>query len=273
MRTLLSFLLLSSSCLAQLDFSIPTEVTKTQAIVGLQEPKIAGDMVITKSAKNVKIKDISLLDIKSEAAIINVKASDVKRNPVEVSKLSRTQFAVVNDVDVWVQVTAIDFDKKIFVDETKVLKATNPTPTPQPDVPTPTPTPVVPNDQFDNMGQKVAELSKGLADNRVISKLYSDLAKELRSTPAMTVTEANTKLKNGLIAIPNFETNYGKVRDFLNTDITKRWPMSKGVLADYWEAISKGFVFTANSIPTAQCQCDVGGTPCQCTNCTCGEFK
>jgi hypothetical protein len=272
MKTLLSFLLLTSTCFAQLDFSIPTTVTKSQAVIGIEEPKIAGNMVITKSAKNLKVKEIALLDIKSEAAIINVKASDSKRNPVEVSKLERTQFAIVNDVDVWVQVTAIDFDKKIFVDETKVLKATTP-PVPEPDKPepdVPKPNPTVPTDQFDNIGQRVDALTKGLTNNRVISKLYSDLAKELRDTPVMTVTEANVKLKNGLLALPNFEADYGKVRDLINTDITKRWPMSKGVLADYWEAISKGFTSPATSQPTEQCQCNAGGTPCTCVNCNCG---
>lgn len=277
MRTILLFLALSASCLGQLDITLPIKVTKQQAVFGLSEPVVAGEMVITKSAKDVKIKEIAVLDITSEAAIINVKASNKDRSSVQVAKLSRNTFAVENATDVWVRITAIDFDKKIYVDEERLVKASTPDPDvpgPQPKPDDPKPNPTVPTDEFDNIGQRVAALVNGLSQNKEIAKIYLEASKELRTNPAITVTEANTKLRVALLALPeNFETKYGKVRDLINSDITKRWPMSKGVLADYWEAISKGFNPVSTKLintPTEDCMCNAGGTPCTCTNCNCG---
>lgn len=276
MKTLLIFLILTVSCFGQFDLAIPVNITKQQAIFGLESPVVAGDMVITKSAKDVKIKEIAVLDITSEAAILNVKASNKDRTAIQVAKLSRNTFAVDNTTDVWVRITAIDFDKKIYIDEERLVKASTP---PEPDVPNPkpdepTPNPTVPTDQFDNIGQRVAALTKGLSQNKDIAKIYQTLATELRTNPTLTVTEANTKLKTAISDLPeNFDTNYSKVRDLINSDITKRWPMSKGVLADYWEAISKGFNLSSIkliSTPTEDCMCNAGGTPCTCADCDCG---
>jgi hypothetical protein len=142
-------------------------------------------------------------------------------------------------------VVCIDFPKNIYTDEEIDFQiGPAPAPEPDPDVPPPVPpTPDVPPDVYDNIGQRVAQWTKGLPANAAIGAIYLKHAKLLRGGDLnSTITEQGAKLKAELNATPGY-TQYTTFATNLNADLSQRWaarPLGKGELADYWTFIALG---------------------------------
>lgn len=231
MRTLLFLLLLSTSTFAQ------TIITKNETVVsGLSEIRQFGEFLVANNTSQIKLVPAATVEIKTEAANVTVRFSDKERNNVPFVKVSDRQYLLTTPGKIWIDAFCIDFPKNIVVIEQAVVEIGPPAPPPLPPGPTPGP---VPTDAFDNIGQRVAEWTKGLPVNDKLSKIYLDAAKSLRSDPRVTIDEVSLKISNSVKAIPEY-TQYTNYIKGVSDDINKRWPLSKGVLADYWTAIAVG---------------------------------
>ena len=117
-----------------------------------------------------------------------------------------------------------------------------PQPPPKPDDPV-VPVPVVPPDQFDNIGQRVAKMSVGLPKAREVGAIYLKYAVELESNQAMDVTKAiSSASAERLTLLGGDAPKYNDVTAMLNTDLQGRWKtMSKGLLAEWMRCIAIGY--------------------------------
>lgn len=238
MRTLalLMLLLFSSGVAAQ-----TVKVEPKTALVGIKNPTLIGGVVVVEDISSMTTTSAALVTIDTTAENIIVEASDIQRNRVEVIPIDKTNYLIPAKGKIWVEVLCIDFSKNIFLKETKVVELS---PAPEPDVPTPgpdVPTPDIPTDAFDNVGQRVFKVVKGLPNNLQIRTIYKAASDKLKSDPTMTINESSVYIANELLKIAGYTTTYKDFIKFVNDDVVKRWPMSRGVMADYWLAVSNGF--------------------------------
>lgn len=119
---------------------------------------------------------------------------------------------------------------------------TPPEPPAPPEPPTP-PAPDVPADEFDNLGQRVAEWAVGLPDLKVLSSIYREYAERMLSDETETITSLSVQLVAAVSALPN-AASYTALRNAVNADLTARWdsfpPNRRLKLSEYYLAIAAG---------------------------------
>lgn len=230
MRTLVLFLLLTTQCLAQ-----SIVVTNETIVTGLNNVRQIGDYLLIDPKSKIDIVPAALVNINVDAANISVRFSDKDRRPVPFVKITEKQYLLTQVGSVWIDLVAVDFPKNVLVLDQAVAIIEPITP-PEPPKP---PAPDVPPDQFDNIGQRIAAWAKTGTINPTIGKIYLDAAKALKSNPATTITDQTQIIANALKALPEY-SKYVEFTNGLNADLAKRWPMTKGVLADYYTAVALG---------------------------------
>lgn len=107
------------------------------------------------------------------------------------------------------------------------------------DVPKPPP---VPPDAFENIGQRVAEWSMGLPKRKVVAAGYRACADRLENDPSHTINSSIDLMMAERTKVLTAEElqQYKTLLDPLNTDLKKRWPLQRSVLADYFVCIALG---------------------------------
>lgn len=135
--TLCLLLLLQASALAQ---SIKSDAETRYILTGIDGYEIVGDVFLVPEESKPKLRAVGLVTIDSEASIVLVEASDANRKPVEVQRLAETKsYVVVGTGKVWIDVTAVDFEKQIFERDTfQIVIGKDPVPE-DPEDPTPPP--------------------------------------------------------------------------------------------------------------------------------------
>ncbi len=103
----------------------------------------------------------------------------------------------------------------------------------------PNPSPI-PDDEFNNLGRRVAEWIKGLPKNQLIASVYQSGIERLRSDPTSTITMITNDMNTNSIAIRAGDTSYNTFVVGVNAELTSRWPMSRLVYADFLSRIVKG---------------------------------
>jgi hypothetical protein len=235
--TLLLLLLFSSEVVAQ-----TVKVEAKTALVGIKNPTLVGGVVVVEDISSMTTTPAAYVTIDTTAENVIVEASDLQRNRIEVITIDKTNYLIPAKGKIWVDVLCIDFSKNIFIKETKIVElspAPEPDPKPDPDVPTPNPD--VDTDVFDNIGQRVAAVTKRLPNNLQIRTIYKTASDKLKSDPSVTINDSATYIAGELLKINGYTEQYKEFIKLVNDDIAKRWPMSRGVMADYWLAVSKGF--------------------------------
>jgi len=212
-----------------------TVETKT-AFTGLKNVEVLQDFVFVSSDSVPALQNVAIIRIAKDAPEPTVTVSDISREPVQVTKLQDNRTFIVSKAGkIWIKVIGIDFESKKFLNE-EITYTLQPLVPPEPPAP---PAPTVPTDVFDNIGQRTALWTVGLPRNLEIGKIYQDAAYNLRFNPNSTITEESNKTLLALRAVPDYD-KYATFATNLNTDIAKRWPLSKGVLSDYWKCVGLG---------------------------------
>lgn len=212
-----------------------TVETKT-AFTGLKNVEVLQDFVFVSEDSVPTLQNVAIIRVAKDAPEPTVTVSDISREPVQVTKLSDSRTFVVSKAGkIWIKVIGIDFETKKFLNE-EITYTLQPLVPPEPPAP---PAPTVPTDVFDNIGQRTALWTVGLPRNAEIGKIYQDAAYNLRFNPNSTITEESNKTLLALRAVPDYD-KYAAFATNLNTDIAKRWPLSKGVLSDYWKCVGLG---------------------------------
>jgi hypothetical protein len=136
----LFLVLLASPAFAQLELS----QRPMARLLDVAATETIDDVVLVQSGSAIRTAPVVIVTATTEAANIQVDASDINRNPVAFRKLSGGRYLFDKPGRVWVDVTAIDFAKNIFVKHPTIVVEIGGSPTPAPPNP-PGPTPVPPN--------------------------------------------------------------------------------------------------------------------------------
>lgn len=138
MRGLLA---ISAICLATLAHAqLSVEHLSVGVLPSDAKIRQVGNRLIVQSPGTLNATLAELILVKTEAANVEVAATDQARVPIEVEEISRTQYLIDKPGKYWVEVTAIDFGKNIYGRKTVVVEVgqgPNPPPGPGPTPPTP----------------------------------------------------------------------------------------------------------------------------------------
>lgn len=148
-----------------------------------------------------------------------------------------------------VKVISSDPTKGLAIEKARVRIGSEPDGPDDPDDPDPPPgpNPSVPDDVFDNLGRRVASwAAKVDAAHRgkaaELSALYRDTASKLDEGRHATINAAAEVIADGRnkILTGAAAAAWGEFNKSLNGDFNKRWPMSRGLVVDYFGAIAAG---------------------------------
>lgn len=114
MKALLLLLLLVGAVQAQTTVSI----TKETALIGLENVRLIGNLVLTSNTKNFKLMEVGIVSITSEASSVTIEAEDINRKALDVKPLpdigTTKNYGVEGTGRIWIEVTCIDFPKAIY---------------------------------------------------------------------------------------------------------------------------------------------------------------
>lgn len=222
---------LASTTLAQ----ITLDVRAGRAVTKLVEPVLFGETVIHFGEQEQTVPAAFItLGSKYKYNLVRAYKSTGGRGTLE--KLDDTHWVLRGEGTYEVEATGIDpgIDEKI-VTVTLGPKPPEPGPDPKP----PGPTPDVPADAFGNIGQRVATWTKELAGRDKIGAVYLNSAKSLRTDPSQTINSVTASMSQQLVGIQEYLT-YKQFTLQLNADINSRWPLTRGVYADYLTCVALG---------------------------------
>jgi hypothetical protein len=241
--------LFASVAHAQIELSY----TKAKSLAGVTDPRQIGDQFLVGADSQPTISNVAIIKATTPAKFLKLRARTSLFQTVELEKISNTEWLLSQPGKYAVEATSFDPDKgidektiEVVLDGSPSPPAPGPTPPgpgpgPEP-TPPPGPTPgPVPVDEFDNIGQRVASWSVGLPKKAQVSACYVRAATRLFEDPTATINSVSADLVNCRTSLlGNDASLYIALTDKLNADLKARWPMSKGTLADYFVAISKG---------------------------------
>lgn len=248
MTRLLTFLLIALCSPAFGQYSSTAQVK--QILSGIDGQVVVGSYTFVNPGSQPKLESVGVIEITApDGAAVLVRASDQARAELTVQQIADGAWMLRHTGRAWVETSAVWID---MTDPTKpkpelkmerfVLDIGQPAPVPPGPTPPgpvpPGPAPDIPPDAFDNIGQRVAQWTAGATMNKQVGLLYSQYATKLRTSPA-TINDISGQLAAELTKVADYD-RYITFRTNLNADIKGRWPLSKGVLADYWDCVALG---------------------------------
>jgi len=109
----------------------------------------------------------------------------------------------------------------------------------KPEPPKP-PTPPIPDDQFNNLGRRVAEWTSGLSKNLPLVAVYQKGVDDLYSNPGKTIATISNEMNNASLLIRGGDASYNTFVAGINAELTARWPMGREAYAEFLSCIVKG---------------------------------
>lgn len=237
----IALVLLCSTALGQVDL----QVTKYQQVTGLKNPiQIGTSIYVEKLDGQVGTKPVALLFAKSETKNpdLRVDATDVQRSPVALEKVDNNVYLLEAPGRTWVEVKEyIEIEiggvkRKLLADSKTVVVELGPPPPP----PVP-PAPPVPPDEFNNLGQRVAQWTVGLPKRKELAAVYKAGAEKLKNDLKATINQVTGEVVAQRSSVLGAEySQYSKFISQLQADFDPRKPMDKSVLRSYYIAIALG---------------------------------
>lgn len=232
------FAMLNLSAIAQLEVA----VTKVDVLVGTPNARVINSFILfdTEGSKPV-FTPAALIDVKTQAKFVKIRARKSLFETTVAIKVSEYQYMVLGTGKYAIEVTTFDPEQGIEEQTVSVELGTSPQPEPEP-TPTPTPTPnPVPDDQFNNIGKKCVDWSKGLPKRKELGSVYREASKLLTESPITTINDATLFVADGKNKLLGSDAvKYNVFFDNLNADLRSRWPLSRGDLAAYMLCVAVG---------------------------------
>jgi hypothetical protein len=214
-------------------------------LTGVEILSVDDDAILVSKESQPQVEACGLIFV-SESGQVRVEAEDKDRQQIEVTQRTTSedeprQWIIHATGRVWVRIELIDFAAQKWDVEKfdYLIEGTRP---PDPDDDDDDDL-TIPEDDFDNIGRRVAGWSAGLPDGSQLAACYTRAAVKLREDPTQTINQVSATLVEELLALPVID-QYAAVRININADLQQRWsitPMARGVLADYFDAIAAGF--------------------------------
>jgi hypothetical protein len=229
--------MLNKLAIAELNVS----VSKSQVMTGIKNPRYTNNFILFENTDSpLAVSPAALITLQTDAKFSRVKARTSLFESVEVAKLSETEYLLVGPGKFAVEVTTFDPEKGIDEKILTVELGDSPVPPSPPPGPMPEPS-VIPDDQFNNLGKRVREWSKDLPKRKELGGIYKDAAKSLTENPIMTINDATTLIVDNRTKLLGTDLNrYSIVFENLNADLRSRWPLTRGDMVLYMQAVSAG---------------------------------
>lgn len=243
-------LIIPSTALGQI-----TDVKKAEvrALMNIKDPVVVKDangqslVLLDKDAKVVDSKVLIVSPVtaqKNVSVIAWTSAGFLSVTDVVSAEGQPREFIISGDLKGKVFALVTAFDPGLY--QRTIDHDFAPPPKPDPDKPDnpdpPKPDPTLPT-EFDKIAERVKGWSVGLPKKSEVAAIYRKYGAKLtdgnsglatiNTISAEMVAERNTLLGADGPAYVSLITN-------LNTDLAARWPLSKGVLALYWNCIAAG---------------------------------
>lgn len=241
LSTICLLLLLASNVLGQ----ITIETTKLLEVAGVSSPQLLGAHVLVGEDSKPVLRQAALLRINTSAKFVQVKARKTLFDVAALTEVGEKSYLLSGEGRYAVEVTTFDPEKGIDSKTVEIVLGGDPVPPtppePGPQPPTPGPDIPIPDDNFDNLGRRVNAWAITLPKRKEVAAIYREAAKQLRENAASTVNTVAAEIVNKRNAILVQDvTRYADLVGKLNTELTSRWPMSKGDLASFFTAIAIG---------------------------------
>lgn len=219
---LFCLLLVSLSSCQFATAQIQTTAETRYRVDGIPGFQIVEDVVFAPKDSQPHLVAVGWISIDSEAAIVRIKAEDLQRKRLEVKQFTSTEFAILGSGRIWVDVTAVDFEKQVFEQDSFVIdvdplpepeppepEPDNPDPdnpdpdNPDPDNPDPPePDDSIPADKFDNLGRRIdasadaANLQLDLRKRH--AEIYATVANQMERRELVRSSDAKFYVQNEL---------------------------------------------------------------------------
>lgn len=221
---------------------VKSEASTRFVVQGVNNPQQVGDVLLVDPDSKPKLVPVGFVVVDA-AGMVTVKASDSKRNPVEVRRMDPTKFLVLGQGRLWVDITVIDFETQFFDQKQFVLEVGE---VPEPDEPdqpdNPEPEPVVPGDDFDNLGQRIDKQAD--ADNlqvdlrQRVAEVYRDVAERMASYEIKQSRVAAAEITSRVAEL-RLPESFTKALGIAGEDAKKR-ELSWAALVKWYMAVAAG---------------------------------
>lgn len=246
MRFILMLLMLSGSAFSQLSVAPRIE----SYIEFKTPPRVVGNRTYYATDSKVKEGQMGFIVVSGPADSVRVKAkrmtiveNRIVTERAKVEKIGSREFAIIGDGTYTVEVTGFSKnDVEDYPEFEITLGKIPPKPEPIPPEPKPEPTPNIPPDAFDNLGQRVAQWSVDLPKRLEVGAIYAKYAKQLGSDQRMTIPQAFESASQERLSVLGADgPKYNDIVIKINAEVSKRVPMGKGVVIDFFNALARGY--------------------------------
>jgi len=224
----------------------PFKVQKAIVNVG-KFVEVDGVLLLDETA-SPELANVGVLQLAGTFDSASVIAEDVQRNQVPAKKVTDREWLLLGSGQIFVYATmatkepfAITTQRyNVFVPS---LKPDPPKPDPDkpvdPDKPIP-PTPTVPEDRFDNLGQRIATLATSLPLKKEVAANYRQFAEQLKGSIEVAEMSRAMVDKRDTI-LKDVRSEWSQVLTVILNDFTARRPdMVRADVVEHWLAIANG---------------------------------
>lgn len=235
---------LVAQCAAQIQSSAETRFI----LSGVDGYEQVGGLLLVPADANPVLRAVGVVTIDVEASMISVKASNAKREPVDVQKIDATKFLVLGQGKIWIDVTCIDFEKQFFDQKQFTIEVgADPTPAPdnpdEPDQPdNPEPNPDMPTD-FDGLAGKIdaiADAANLQFDLRGrLAEIYATIADRMDSRDIKRTSDSIAEL-NAATATLRLGPEWSTLFDAIRADGSTRPPLTFQQSIQWYRTVAAG---------------------------------
>ena len=229
-------------CLAQ----VTSEVATGSVVEDASQFQLFGEYLLVPDKAELRTKPAACIKLNGidDGSRVAVEAENRDWDLIPVVDVGSNTYLVVGTGKIRFRATVFNAETGLFDIELVALNLKEPDqPEPdepdQPDNPSPTPDDSIPEDAFDNLGRRVNQWVSGLPGRKIMATAYKQAASTLRTDPGATIDSASQALVDSLKQSPDFGA-YSEVWKQINADLDKRWPMSRGLMADFYDVIAIG---------------------------------
>lgn len=217
------------------------EVTVRKALVGLGDYQAVGGMLLVAEDAEPKLTNVGHIKLAGAFDTASLIADDTNRELVPVQKISDAEWLIIGHGRVIVVATLAT--REPFGIEQRRFDFTIGKPAPVDPVepePVDPPSPMVPEDRFDNIGQRIAAVASGLKFKKEVAANYRLHADKLvESVEASEISQRMVAARAEIIK--DVAGEWRPVLDLIKDDFAPRVPdMLRNDVVDYWRAAANG---------------------------------
>lgn len=238
--------LIVALCSSSLFAQITTTAETRYRIDGIDGWQVVEDVVFAPKDSQPRLVAVGWVTVDTEASIVRIQAETQDRERLEVKQFTSEQFAILGTGKIWVDVTIVDFELEIFDQQTFTITVGESPAPPEPDEPDEPDEPEtdVPEDEFDNLGQRIdaqADADNLQFDKRGrVAEAFATVAQAMEDRELLRSSDARDELAKLLKEIqkgPEWKASL----EIADTDGKERPPLTWEQTIAWYRAVAAGF--------------------------------